>query len=234
MKSNIKGLSLKILNSKLRYFNLRLAPYASLNHVSKHLHVDRYIRSLYSQVSDIDGCIVELGFGRGLSACSLVSIAHMEKRKIFLFDSFSGFPKPTSQDRSTRNPKEGEWNYRSIDQAKSQLIGFGVPNSYLNSNLTLVKGFVEETLPNFHFSEPIAFLHVDLDLYSAYQTALKYLWEAVAPGGLVLFDEYLDESWPGATLAINEFLELRSLVPLRHDSGKHYVIKPAYPDSQQR
>jgi hypothetical protein len=34
---------------------------------------------------------------------------------------------------------------------------------------------------------------------------LTALYEKVVPGGLIMFDEYRDDRWPGATKAIDEF-----------------------------
>ena len=38
-----------------------------------------------------------------------------ESKKIFGFDSFCGFPNPTKEDRSPRNPKKGDWNILSYE-----------------------------------------------------------------------------------------------------------------------
>ena len=53
-------------------------------------------------------------------------------------------------------------------------------------------------------------IHIDLDLYEGYRDTLEHLYKHVVPGGVVLFDEYIDaistEKWPGPKRAIREFL----------------------------
>ena len=75
-------------------------------------------------------------------------------------------------------------------------------------------------------------LYLDLDIYASYKAALEGLWDKVAPGGIVAFDEYnkpMDQAkWPGATKAINEFLETRnikSLLTKDSATGNVYLIK---------
>ena len=39
-----------------------------------------------------------------------------------------------------------------------------------------------------------------------YKYSLKLFFDQVSIGGIVAFDEYNEVKWPGATLAVNEFL----------------------------
>jgi len=62
-------------------------------------------------------------------------------------------------------------------------------------NVTLTKGFFEDTLPAFvaeHGNETVAFLHIDCDLYSATRTVLEQLSDMLKPGCIVVFDEYFN------------------------------------------
>lgn len=61
----------------------------------------------------------------------------------------------------------------------------------------LVVGWFDETLPGF-LSEhpgPVAFLHVDSDLYSSARTVLGLVGPRLGPGSIVVFDEYFN--YPG-------------------------------------
>ena len=46
------------------------------------------------------------------------------------------------------------------------------------------------------------FVHVDVDLYDPTLDTLAYFYPRLAPGGLIVSDDY---SWPGARTAINEY-----------------------------
>ena len=48
-------------------------------------------------------------------------------------------------------------------------------------------------------------LHLDCDLYESYKISLTNLYDKVVAGGIIMFDEYDDQRWPGARRAIDEF-----------------------------
>jgi hypothetical protein len=83
----------------------------------------------------------------------------------------------------------------------------------------------DATLPK--YEGRIALLHLDCDLYESYKTALTHLYEKVAPGGVVMFDEYDDSRWPGAKIAIDEFFADKAEKPRPHGkcTWKYYVQK---------
>lgn len=74
----------------------------------------------------------------------------------------------------------------------------------------LVVGWFESTLPAFlaEHSEPVAFAHIDCDLYSSTVTVLAHLAPRLRVGSIVLFDEYLNHpSWQqGEVRAWAEFV----------------------------
>jgi predicted O-methyltransferase YrrM len=74
----------------------------------------------------------------------------------------------------------------------------------------VIAGLFEDTLPAFlaDNDEPIAFLHVDCDLYSSSKTVLDLVGDRLAPEAVVVFDEFFN--YPGwqqhEFLAWNEFI----------------------------
>ena len=65
----------------------------------------------------------------------------------------------------------------------------------MRNNVTLIKGFFEETLPRFaaeHRHDKVALLHVDCDLYSATKTIFDQLGDLLQPGCIIIFDEYFN------------------------------------------
>ena len=106
----------------------------------------------------------------------------------------------------------------------------GIGEPFLRERIRLVPGRVEQTLADYA-GGPIALLHIDLDLYEGYKATLGTLYDKVAPGGFVLFDEYLDhlsvDKWPGPKRAITEFFG-DDVAKIRHDpiADKYYWVKP--------
>ena len=153
--------------------------------------------------NSIEGRFIECGYGYGRSFAVLSNFSHRMGRKIYGFDSFKGFPDITESDRSIRNPKKSEWAVITLKEAKKSIDSLGLFNTaqdYELMELVFDKNTVNP-IPN----EKIAFLHIDLDLYNGYKYALEIFWDQLQVGGVVLFDEYDQISWPGATAAVNEF-----------------------------
>lgn len=72
----------------------------------------------------------------------------------------------------------------------------------------LIDGDVQETLPKFVAENPglrISLLHFDFDLYKPTKVALELLYPLVVRGGVVAFDEYGLQQWPGESQAVDEY-----------------------------
>ncbi len=122
------------------------------------------------------GIVVECGVLHGRT---LNLLAAWSGREIHGFDSFQGLPE--------------DWNEQ--EKAGSYSTGGQVPA--VAPNVTLHPGWFTETLPPFAaaLAQPIALLHVDCDLYSSARTVLEQLGPHLAPGAVVVFDEYT--GYPG-------------------------------------
>jgi len=217
-------LKYRLLN-EMRSSGVRLSPYSGIDFEMQQLTTYNYFLDFFRELQNVPGIIVECGYGYGQSFLCLASVANKEDRSIWAFDSFQGFPDPTQEDVSPRNAKKGEWYVRSLQEAEEQVRRFGLPPTFVNKKVRLIPGFVEETLLNNLPTDSIAFLHIDLDLYSAYKCTLEQLFPLVAEGGIVLFDEYRLLNWPGATLAVDEYFKDLPYTVLQHSSGKYFVRK---------
>ena len=172
-----------------------------------------------------EGLIVECGVGIGWS---LSIISQISSKKIYVFDSFEGFPKGTNKDAIQYDPIN-YWHYKhmNVDFVKDNLLANGVSLEQIEKNITFKKGFYPESFAN--FDSPISFLHLDVDLYNSYKECLKYFYPLLIKGGIITFDEYDQQKilneWPGAKIAIDEFIIENNLQLLRHWTGYTYVIK---------
>lgn len=188
-----------------------------------------YFKRLYEKIQAVEGDIVECGFGYGKSFQILCLLAQREnrRRKIWGFDSFEGFPEPTKEDESPRQPKKGQWKSISLSQAYKVLeIIFRLVPGFVADYIKITKGFFNDTLPSAEVKK-IAFLHLDVDLYESYKTCLEYLFPKVAAGGIVVLDEYgVADSWPGAKKAVDEYFKnSKYIINKDEESGRYYIIK---------
>lgn len=96
--------------------------------------------------------------------------------RVIGFDSFQGL----SEDWIGTGLAKGQFD-----------LGGKMPS--VPANVELVRGWVEETLPNFLRENPldqVSLVHMDLDTYSPTLTVLSALNSRLEPGTLILFDEY--------------------------------------------
>lgn len=167
------------------------------------------------------------------------------KKKIFAFDSFSGFPNKISKNDTSKNDKldllevlkfsKSHYKLMSIDLVKKNLNNNGLNKKDITNNIIFVKGFSPDSFYN--FDEKISFLHLDVDLYDFYMHCLNYFYPKVIDGGIIIFDEYIDKyssslkkGWGcyGAKVAIDEFVKLNNLNLSEHPTGYKYIIKKQY------
>ena len=146
-----------------------------------------------------DGLFLEFGVASGQT---ISDIANLSKARVFGFDSFEGLP----EDWYTGYPKGT----------------FSGPLPKVPANVSLIKGWFSEThLPGFleEHSEPMAFLHVDCDLYGSTKCIFNLLNDRVGSGCVMVFDEYFN--YPGwqdhEHRALTEFVSQRQLA-FRYDS----------------
>lgn len=210
----------------------RLKNYSTLSSVE-------YARSygffqLLGELKDIPGDLVECGVGRGVSLASIVYAASMHKlnKKVYAFDSFAGFPVAHEEDIGTRVKEQGVrpegWSNTSPALIRSIFAHDRImKESLLNQHLVdveIVPGFFESTLAN-NMPAHIAFLHVDCDLYESTREVLECGFPRMSPGGVVLFDEYNEQRWPGATKAADELCSERGLTIEYFEMMRRYGVR---------
>jgi predicted O-methyltransferase YrrM len=124
-----------------------------------------------------EGLVLEFGVEKGLSIRHLASLT---PRTVHGFDSFEGLP--------------GDWT--GTKEAKSAFSLKGqLPKIPPNAKLHV--GWFDATLPTFLAANPApcALLHVDCDIYTSTVTIFSLLRDRIAPGTVIVFDEYFN--YPG-------------------------------------
>ena len=126
----------------------------------------------------VDGIVAEFGVWTGESINHIartMSSLRGSNMTVYGFDSFEGL-------------KE---DWRGNDSPKGAFsVGGRLP--LVESNVTLVKGWFDETLPRFatENAKPFSFVHVDSDTFEAAETILRILGDRIIPGTVIVFDEY--------------------------------------------
>ncbi|MCY4015498.1 MAG: class I SAM-dependent methyltransferase [Gammaproteobacteria bacterium] len=193
-----------------------------------------HFRELLLQLEDVEGQIVECGVGpgRSLFVFAILTQCVARPRRIVGFDTFEGLPEPTAEDGRGNAHKAG-WLSHSEANVRELLQFNGVASDFIDENISFVRGTLAESLPAYD-GRAIALLHLDVDLYESYKTALDWLWPFVSPGGIVTFDEYRSEAFPGATRAIDEFLDRWQLGAVKSRFLDRWYVVKERPESAKR
>ena len=189
-----------------------------------------YFRERFEQAAPIKGDLVECGvsIGTGILNWALLSELSGVSRRIYGFDSFDGFPPSSVADRKADGSFQTQaGDFASAPELVLKVLEHGrVSPQFVKDNVRLVRGFFDKTLPS--YDGQIALLHLDCDLYESYWTCFRHLYDKVRPGGLILFDEYEDQTFPGAKRAIDEFLSGKAERPIeyfQYGYRKFYTVK---------
>ena len=166
---------------------------------------------------NIKGAYAELGVYKGETA----KIIHLSdpNRKLFLFDTFSGFDK---NDLSIENNSDTKYNSKNfsdtnLDEVKTFING--------NDNIEFIEGYFPESLKK-HHDIKYAFIHLDADLYAPTLAALKYFYPRLENGGVIIIHDY-NHDWNGNRKAVEEFMSTLNtpLIELTDWQGSALIIK---------
>ena len=140
---------------------------------------DQFWLESIKNAKPIQGMILEFGVFKGLSISFLAK--NLPDRHLHGFDSFEGLPEDFSPTR-----------------LKGHTTAMGILPK-VPSNVTLHKGWFEDTLPEFldaYRSETCSLINIDCVLYSSTKTVLSLLTPFIKPGTLIMFDEYFNyDGW---------------------------------------
>ena len=182
--------------------------------------------------NNVEGEIVECGVGDGQTlSYILFNLTYNEKhfnRRYIGFDSFEGFPEPSDEDNSQRNPKKGEWSHTNEEFVIGNLNDLGFEDKDYKK-IKFIKGFYETTFQKEKNNIiKISLLHIDCDLYSSTKISLETWFDKVEKNGIIVFDEYLNTAinFPGAIKAIDEFLGVdKDQIKICTYTKQYYFIK---------
>ena len=182
----------------------------------------------------VQGIVAECGvnWGGGLMAFAQFS-AVLEpvnlQRTVVGFDTFAGFPGLNARDRRAAE-KSSEARKGGFAADSEQDLRYAIElfdrNRFLGhvGKVELVRGDAAKTIPAFLRSNPqtvVSLLHLDFDIYAPTKAALKHFLPRMPKGGVIVFDELNNKTWPGETVAVMELLRLNDLAIRRFPFEPH-------------
>jgi len=175
-----------------------------------------------SQAARVAGDFVECGVDTGmmsLAVCEWLDF-NTQDRDFWLFDTFAGIPEdqmsPAEQDGI------GGWQNRNCYEECFELAR---ANFAPWPRCRLVQGRVPETLAQFPADRRVAYLSIDMNIVLPEIAAMEFFWEKMAPGGVVLLDDYGWATHPEQKAAFDAFAARQGVSILSVPTGQGLLIR---------
>lgn len=203
--------------------------YEKLEHFPKFASrqmLSRYLAlyEIFKIALPVQGSVIQCGVNHGGSlmwwahASSILEPVNLQRR-IFGFDTFSGFPAVGARDLrpGAKNAQAKPGGYAGGGQADlERSVALYDRNRFVSHvpKVALVPGDATRTIPAFLEANPeivVSLLHLDFDLYAPTKVAIEAFVPRMPKGGVIVFDELNNAAWPGETVAVQETLQLARL-----------------------
>jgi O-methyltransferase len=177
---------------------------------------------LAARAAEISGSVVECGTWRGGMIAGIADVLG-PARRYYLFDSFEGLPPAKEID----GPAALAWQSNTTGPAyfdnctASETEARTAMSMSSAKDYRIIKGWFNDSLPRAAVSKPIAILRLDGDWYDSTKCVLDNFASSVAPGGLIIVDDYY--IWDGCTQAVNEFAASRKW-RIRQNDGICFIV----------
>lgn len=145
------------------------------------------------------GAVAELGVYKGDFAKVINEV--FPDRKLYLFDTFDGFPEQDMDYEIANNlllNKVGKLADTSVEYVLGRM-----PHP---ENCIIRQGYFPDTAVGLEEGQ-YAFVNIDVDLYKPILAGLEYFWPRMVKGGYIFVHDYFSFSYAGTRKAINEFAE---------------------------
>jgi predicted O-methyltransferase YrrM len=178
----------------------------------------------------IPGDFVECGVWLGGSAMAIAKTLlrrDVRDRRIWLYDTFGAMPQPDEVDRDlnrdfagrpppplTSDTPHGAY----LPAVRKNIESTGYPGELVSYVCGLVEATIPATMP-----QEIALLRLDTDWYSSTAHELEHLYPRLAPGGVLIVDDY--GHYQGARKAADEYFERSPILLTRVDYAARMGVK---------
>lgn len=144
----------------------------------------------------IKGEVAELGVYRGDFAKDINRV--FPDRKLYLFDTFEGFPEEDIQYEI-----ENHLLLNEVGKFTSTSVEFVLNRMPYRENCIICQGYFPETAEG--LEDKFVFVNIDVDLYKPILAGLEYFWPRMVDGGYIFVHDYFSDSYAGTKKAVEEF-----------------------------
>jgi O-methyltransferase len=173
------------------------------------------LQQLLRLVEGVPGDTAECGVFRGLGSCLILEANRKSavRRSHHIFDSFEGLSAPSELDGTHWQKSDLSVDLESVKTNLSDYSDVVFHKGWIPA------GFIEVSGVRF------AFVHIDVDLYEPTLESIKFFYERLNDGGVLICDDYGFDSCPGATKAIDDYLTGKVEKMIYLSGGGGFLIK---------
>jgi len=161
---------------------------------------------------------VEIGTFRGGSAALIASAFRVlagADRELHVVDTFAGHLEDTFTDHDNTDRQRGKFQETTADGVRALLGAYADVHVHPGDAATVVESWPERRY---------CLVHLDVDLYQPTLACLTYFGARLAPGGIIVIDDYESPTCPGVARAVREYVGGGNLFQLWRMQAEQVVL----------
>lgn len=191
--------------------------------IATHTLVDKYrcyeLWQLVAETAKLTaGDILEVGVYRGGTGCLIAARSARLglSASVFLCDTFKGVVKAGPRDPCYRGHEHSDTSKRDVLELAGKLD---------LQNVQLLEGIFPEDTGQAIEDRRFRLCHIDVDVYQSAKDIDEWMWDRLALGGVVVYDDYGFNGTEGITQFVNEQRRKRDRIIVQNLNGHAVIIK---------
>lgn len=178
----------------------------------------REYSKIFHETQPQNGSVAECGVFRGHFAAYIN--LYFPDRKLFLFDSFTGFDERDLSAEQNLDRNILMENNSFFRHGDADIVLLRCPNP---NNVIIKQGYVPETFVGLE-NEKFAFVNLDMDLYAPTIESLRFFGCHMVQGGVILLHDYYHHIYEGIRRAVEEYARESKFVCMPIGDGSSVAL----------
>lgn len=177
--------------------------YYGLFEYSRHIYLKRFASR--AREKRLSGSVAECGVNNGEFA-KYINLYFPDSR-CYLFDTFEGFSREDIEIEMKLENKDFNDSVYAKEGVFSQASEKNVVKKMkYPENIMIKKGHFPETAQG--VEDKFLYVNLDMDLYQPEFEGLKFFWNRMVSGGLIMLHDYTHPQLPGVKRAVDDFISM--------------------------
>lgn len=174
---------------------------------------------LISQISKIEGAMIEIGVWKGGTAGIICKRAKLDglNKSIYLADTFTGVAKASDKDERYKGGEHADTSPKIVKELLSSKLNLG--------NYKILEGVFPDDTAHLIKDDKFSFCHIDVDTYDSAEDIVDWIWPKLQIGGLIVYDDYGFIGTDGITKFVNEESKKTDRIVIHNLNAHGIVIK---------